>query len=301
MKVTILGGGSIGLLFASYLSIEGHQVTIITRSANQMEELNNNGLNLVRGKYQKKFNVRAYTLTDYENKNVCEEDLLIVAVKQTHLKEIEPSLYIMMDRYKHLLFIQNGMGHLSLLQRLNHPSMMVGVVEHGALRNNSHTVSHTGIGKTKLAAYGTELHNEFTSQLETSSFLVEMQKEWYEMLAVKLVVNSVINPLTALFNVKNGQLVKNPYFIVVMEQLFLEAVDILELKNTNELWELVVKICNDTKNNTSSMLNDIHNCQHTEIDAISGFLIQEAKKKGIVLPNTEFVYNAIKGIEETWQ
>ena len=44
MKATIIGGGSVGLLFASFLAEQGVEVTIITRRKQQAESLNHDGL-----------------------------------------------------------------------------------------------------------------------------------------------------------------------------------------------------------------------------------------------------------------
>ena len=54
MRIGIIGGGAIGLLFANYLS-ENHDVTIFTRTKEQAELLNRDGLNfIVNGQLQTK-------------------------------------------------------------------------------------------------------------------------------------------------------------------------------------------------------------------------------------------------------
>ena len=51
MKIGIIGAGSIGLLFASYLS-SAFSVTLYTRTSEQAKEINDHGLHLLKGAEQ---------------------------------------------------------------------------------------------------------------------------------------------------------------------------------------------------------------------------------------------------------
>src|SRR5690606_69523 len=106
-------------------------------------------------------------------------------------------------------------------------------------------------------------------------------------LAYKLVANAVINPLTAIFQVTNGTLLTNDYLFKLMRNLFHETVRVLELEE-QKLWDYVVTICKQTAKNQSSMLRDIQAKRRTEIDAISGYIIERAKEQGINVPYTIF-------------
>ena len=66
MRIGIIGGGAIGLLFANYLS-EKHDVTIYTRTQEQAELLNRDGLNfIVDGQVQTK-KVKANQISEADN------------------------------------------------------------------------------------------------------------------------------------------------------------------------------------------------------------------------------------------
>ena len=136
MRIGIIGGGAIGLLYANYLR-EKHDVTIFTRTQEQAELLNRDGLNfIVNGQVQTK-KVKANQISEA----VTNEELLIVTVKQYHLSDLYPSIKNVTSP---LLFLQNGYGHIEFLKTLNSRSIFVGVIEHGALKHNQNTVEHTG-------------------------------------------------------------------------------------------------------------------------------------------------------------
>lgn len=82
-----------------------------------------------------------------------------------------------------------------------------------------------------------------------------------------------------------------------MCHLYEEAIDVLELHNHQELWNAVLSICKQTKENESSMFRDVQAKRKTEIDAISGYIVKKAHQQKKAAPFTEFVYTSIKAIE----
>lgn len=63
------------------------------------------------------------------------------------------------------------------------------------------------------------------------------------------------------------------------------------------MWQLVCHVCETTSSNTSSMLADVKENRETEIDAIIGYAIEEARKQRKQVPTLQFLYNSIKGLE----
>lgn len=297
VAVSIIGAGSIGLLFAAHLKQAGLDVTLYTRTQKQAKKLEEEGLYLSYDGKDRHVSVRANRLTKEE---VISDSIIIVTVKQYQLKDVLPNLK--QNSYgKSLLFVQNGMGHLTYLKELPHCQIVLGIVEHGATKISENRVIHTGVGKTKVA-YFTETENNtlptFMQSWDTQLFPIEFQVDWYEMLAYKLVANAIINPLTAIFQVTNGTLLTNDYLLKLMRGLFAETVQVLQL-DEQKLWDYVVTICEQTANNQSSMFRDIQAKRRTEIDAISGYIIARAKEQNKNVPYTTFVYHGIKAYEQS--
>jgi 2-dehydropantoate 2-reductase len=295
MNIGIVGGGSIGLLFGAYLSKMNHSVTLYTRTKEQAIILNDHGLVLQNKDKHSNLSINAI----WTEKGLYEHDIVVIAVKQYHLADLLNLLHSIPTSTP-LLFIQNGMGHIKLIDQLPHINILVGVVEHGALKENSFTVIHSGSGVTKISLYkGDEaVINDFASNITSPSFPFQVCGSWYEILIAKLVVNSMINPLTAVLRIENGQLISNPYFYQLLNQLYDEIVLVLQPEGASEWWNMVVSICEKTALNRSSMLRDIEQSKPTEIEGIVGFLrsLPTYCKKDTPLLN--FLYDAIKGLEK---
>jgi 2-dehydropantoate 2-reductase len=273
MNIGIIGGGSIGLLFASYLS-EVSMVTIFTRSIEQAREINDNGIFLLGNGQQINISIKAMIIDEWDGK----EDLTIVAVKQYQLGSVIREINRSNRHNKNLLFVQNGMGHLKLLSQLNAKNILLGSVEHGANKENPSTVRHNGRGAINLALYrGSKEFLDTVSSMFPSNFSATPQNDYFEMLVNKLIVNAVINPLTAILQVPNGELIKNPFYFTMLKNLFSEISSILNLKNPEEYLQKISNVCKNTANNRSSMLKDLEGGRKTEVDAILGFLLEEAE------------------------
>lgn len=293
MRIGIIGGGSIGILFAAYLS-KTFPVTLYTRTSKQAEEITRNGIWVRIQEEMHQFRVSASPFTEWQG---C-EDLTIITVKQYHLEKVLERISFRSPNYGHYLFLQNGMGHIQALAQLENQEVYVGSVEHGALRTNGYSVNHNGMGVTKVAVFRGDptFLQTFISHIP-DSFPMVFEPDYYEMLVKKLVVNAMINPLSAILQVKNGQLIDNPEYFVIFKEIFKEVNEILKLENQDEYWENVINVCEKTAQNTSSMLKDIANQQPTEVEAILGYLLKEANKKGVHAPHIRTFYHLIKGKE----
>ncbi|WP_099157983.1 2-dehydropantoate 2-reductase [Virgibacillus ndiopensis] len=285
MNIGVIGGGSIGLLVSALLSTE-HNVTLYVRRDEQKKALNDHGVLLSNS-------ATVYRVEALLSRELNNEDCLIVCVKQGHVPAVISTIQ-KTNQHTSVIFLQNGMGHISSLNNLNQP-IFVGVVEHGALKKDDHIVKHTGKGGIKLAAFNgdEEELEKLVDQLASSLFPINLVENWQLMLYEKLVINAVINPLTAMFEVHNGQLFRNPYVTKLAKELCREAVETLGL-DFSEQWRRLQAVATTTKDNISSMWKDLQENRKTEIEAISGYLLNISKHK---IPYTAFVYDSIRALE----
>jgi len=292
MKIGIVGPGAIGLLFAFYLKKNKQDVTLFTRTVEQTEKLMQEGISCIRkGRKETVFP----NVTPLESIVGEQMDYTFIAVKQYHLANILPFI----KGQRQIIFLQNGMSHLDILHEIKCENVAVGIVEHGAKKENEYTVHHTGVGVTKFGVVNGDW-SQFESLLDCFSskyFSVRVEEDWKQTMSYKLVINACINPLTALFGIQNGELLSNPFFYKVMEQIFQEVMFLVGEKKKEEMWQLVCHVCETTSSNTSSMLADVKENRETEIDAIIGYAIEEARKQRKQVPTLQFLYNSIKGLE----
>ncbi|GAB6614019.1 MULTISPECIES: 2-dehydropantoate 2-reductase [Bacillus] len=291
MKIGIVGPGAIGLLYAFYLQKSKQDVTLFTRTAKQAEELNVTGVTCMReGKCETVFP----PVLPIESMLDQKLDYIFIAVKQYHITDILPFV----RGESSLIFLQNGMSHLHAMQQIGNENIAVGIVEHGAKKEEKHIVYHTGIGVTKFGiVHGQSMQFEkIFNCFPFPHFSIQIEDDWKSVMHKKLVVNVCINPLTALLQVQNGELITNPFFYRLMEQVFQEVVFLVK-EEKEMVWEMVRCVCERTSHNTSSMLADVRANRQTEIGAIVGYVIEEAKKQQRSVPTLQFLFNAIKGLE----
>ncbi|MDN4523525.1 ketopantoate reductase family protein [Fictibacillus fluitans] len=295
MRIAVIGGGAVGLLFTSFFSHAGFEVTVCTRTKDQANLLNHEGIIVKAEKEEeKKYRLRASILSDYHEV----PEYVVVCVKQNRLETVIHELCHKLELQKStLVFVQNGMGHIEKLHSLPQDNIIAAVVEHGVSKPGENRIHHTGWGKVKAASIKGSIEMLFWERMKQYGFEVEPSERLNGIMEAKLVANSVINPVTALFGVKNGEVMSNPHLKRLAERTFEEACTSLGRSDREYLWSYVQKICTQTGENRSSMLRDIEQGQETEIDAISGYVLSLGQNMGIELPYTSFVYYGIKALE----
>lgn len=290
MNIGIVGGGSIGLLFSYYLSKE-NSITLYVRNEKQLKIIERDGLILHKQNNKYKTTVDVKHVSEWKNS---EQDLSLICLKQYDLPNLLEN-----GVPKHpLLFVQNGMGHLKWLNQLANEVILVGTIEHGALKLNDNNVFHTGEGLTRIAYFKGKNELLIASLINgNNQFPFSFEKDFREMLLKKLVANALINPLTAILKVNNGGLIENPHYFQIFKEIFNEIKVPLSLKNEQMYFENAVSICKKTKENRSSMLKDVEEGRKTEVEAILGYILEEAQKKNVETPIVRTLYHCIKGIE----
>jgi 2-dehydropantoate 2-reductase len=296
MKIGIIGGGAVGLLFSSYLS-EKFDVTLLVRRNEQMTLVNRSGVTLQRSNRS----ITSYLNGEILSGKMTAYDLIIIAVKEYDLESV---LTILRETDKRvpLLFLQNGIGHLSRVNTLPHLNLLAGSVEHGALKENDHSVIHLGIGKTNLAVIRGELNSAEELLIQKIDYFPFILQDNYEvMMLKKLFVNVLVNPLTAIVGVKNGRLPANPHFLHIQNNLFEELLILFPQMKNHIHFQEIMDICLGTSENRSSMLKDIEEKRKTEIETILGSLLLKAEKDNHFVPIMNTLYELVKGIEREGQ
>ncbi|WP_157827702.1 2-dehydropantoate 2-reductase [Niallia nealsonii] len=297
MRIAIIGGGAIGLLTAYFLE-ENYEVTIYVRSTKQLQQLSNKGLCYKRGDKQEWKHINIDLFQNWQAK----EEITFVTVKQYHLEAIYKKINACVTENNGFVFLQNGMSHLQEIKKLKTKQVMVGIVEHGAVKVNDYTVEHLGVGAIKLAALYSV--NSFLKTLvgdKNPFFAIQEEKDYLAIMQKKLVVNSLVNPLTSILGIKNGALLENPYFYGLITAFMEEIAVILNLSEIEKenYFFYCVDVIKKTANNKSSMLKDIEEKRSTEVDSILGYLVQTANKRNLSAKLTESYYNMVKGKESS--
>ncbi|MDV2582538.1 2-dehydropantoate 2-reductase [Alkalibacillus haloalkaliphilus] len=263
MNIGVIGMGAVGMLVAHQLESNGHHVTCYVRREEQLKQLKQSGISLVDGQ-------TVYPEVLYTNQ-INTHELLVVCTKQTQLDPVLQLIETNAHLHGSILFLQNGMGHIQKLEKLKHNCIYVGVCEHGVNKVTDYQIKLNGLGQIKVTGLNSCASDSLYSQVSATKFPITVHEHLIKVLNEKLVVNSVINPLTGLYEIRNGEVLKNSSIEQLAKQLTREASKSLQLE-VEEMWELVRNICNKTSENKSSMLIDLENGRETEIDYMNGYL-----------------------------
>lgn len=310
MNIVIIGAGSIGLLVAAKLAdVPGANVTLVTRTAEQAKLLES-GLLLTREDrtVRKELACISFAKAERTVQSLADQsDWVFLTTKQTHVDgPLIRVIAAMVNGGANLLCFQNGVGHVERLAEEGIPKELiyVAVTTEAAKKEAGNSVIHTGQGTTSIgSAYAsddTEQSSHIVKVLGQGGMNSSAVPDMHEIIWTKLLINSVINPLTAIMRVRNGELTACLHTVALMESLYHEACAVLAdagIRTSERLWDQLLDVCEKTAGNTSSMLQDLLNGRTSEIDWINGSIIRLARSQRLSVPTHEAVYQLVKGLE----
>jgi 2-dehydropantoate 2-reductase len=293
MKITILGCGALGQLWLSRLYQQGHDVQGWLRVPQPFCAVN------VIEPQGASFN---RNLPTNDPEHLAQSELLLVTLKAWQVSSAVSTLLPKLNPRCAILLLHNGMGTQDELPANNQP-ILQGTTTHAA-RHDGSTIIHVASGTTHIGPT--------SPAAQSLSHLAEVLHEalpdvaWHNNIASanwrKLAVNCVINPLTALYNCRNGDLQRYPEQI---ELICREVSSVMEMEGYHTscegLQQYVMEVIQSTADNVSSMLQDIRTQRHTEIDYITGYLLRRARSHGVTLPENARLFELIKRKENEYE
>ena len=222
-------------------------------------------------------------------------DYLVICTKSTQALDAFTSIESRLNPQSIVICLFNGLGAQQVIQeRANCPVFFATTTE-GVSKIAPGHYAYKGAGETVVD----NLILEHIAEDELPS-LFKVVDNIEERLMNKLVVNSLINPLTVLFDCLNGQLLSNAKAMALMQVLADEIALWLStyLRDTSagELLKLTAAVAKATANNSSSMRQDIASRMVSEIDFINGYWLSH-NPKGLDLKENARLVTEIKKIE----
>lgn len=185
------------------------------------------------------------------------------------------------------LTLQNGLGNLETLQEhLGEERVALGVTTVGATLLGPGHVRVGGEGSTYLVQDSRLL--PIAGLLQKAGFEVVFEDDLENLVWGKLVVNTGINPITALLGVRNGELLESEPAHALLREVADETAEVARARGVNlpfdDPGEWAAHVARQTANNCSSMLQDMQRGAPTEIDAISGAVVREGRRLSVPTP-----------------
>lgn len=297
MKIAIIGAGAMGILFASYLS-KDNEILLIDHNKKKINLINKDGLYLVENKgREEKFIIRAHL----KEKHKEDVDIVFVFVKSI---DNEKALYEnrnIIGENTILVSLQNGYGNFDdLLKFQENAYLVLGQTSEASTILKDNRIFHAASGQTYLGLNNNNKRSCILVKnlLERAGFSTDIDKNIEKRIFEKLFINIAINPITALLDVNNSYIYKNPYAKNLAQNLVYEAVSVVNSYgysfDKKEIFEKVLYVSQKTGDNVSSMRADIINNKESEIDKINGKLVEMAKNKNLQAPFNESICLLIK-------
>jgi len=323
MKTLFVGAGAIGSLVGAYMARGGAEVTFLD-IADHIHTIAKEGLKVhtIGGDA---FKVKVKAVSDA--KTIDDIDLLILTVKTFHTESALASVAHLKNRIMLCLSIQNGVEKEDHLTGYFGKEKVVGAMcLEGATRLGPAEIQHTMSGIT----YVGELDGRETDRVKTvcqlftsgglkaevtSHILAADWGKWINFAAA-----SAVCSLTRLEYFK---ILKNKELALLLAQIHREYAQLAKAKGVEvrDYPGFEVKTISETdlpgamkilqargegleaKGMTKvkpSLCQDVEGGRKTEYEAIFGYAVREAEKKGIEMPLTRHVYQFLKGMDETF-
>lgn len=214
---------------------------------------------------------------------------LLVTTKAYDVRAAVASVAHLLHENCVVLLLVNGMGLAEqLVGQLPQLKVYCGTSTEGAYTVSTRHIVHAGRGETRIGRQGQREPPQWFGDWSRALTPCKWDADIETALWAKLAVNCVINPLTAVHGCRNGELAQRPELAVQVAALCDEVAAISRAAGFGSvaasLQAGVAKVISGTANNRSSMLQDVMSARQTEIDYITGYLLQVAGRLGIDAP-----------------
>lgn len=289
-RIFVLGAGAIGSTYGALLS-RRNNVTLIGRKAH-IEAVNKNGLTLT-GDVNDKFYVKAETAI----KEIPSDTLILLTTKAYDAADAVANIKPLLRKDTVILVLQNGLEIKDLVEKVveGKAEVVRGLVTLAAEFFKPGKISFWQ-GETLLEP--TQTSEEIARVFNDSGLKTKIVKEISEELWKKLIVNCVVNPLTAVLRVRNNEIMVDS-LKEVRHKIIQECIAVGEAEGVSfqpNLEECVErKIAGYT--NYSSMCQDIMKGKKTEIDFLNAKIVELGKKHSIPTPVNEALVGLVRFLE----
>ena len=301
-NILIVGSGAIGLLWYSHFHIQNNDSVNCflyqspTRKPLQ-DKIKFTSLN------NKKHIIPNRIITSHNDRPI---DIILICVKSYQLNQAITDIKDFISDDTLVITTHNGLGAMNeqSVQLLQHNVVLDLLTTHGSLKVAENEITHTGSGVSHLGPkFNVSTECTKNNLKETLIPLLNgtlpdviwcddiLSKQW-----VKLAINCVINPLTALFDIKNGDIADDK-FTKTIEQIIDEVISVAHVMNISlnkkDLLQTVLLVAKNTSNNSSSMRCDVQGGRETEVNYINGYIHRLGQELNIPTPKNTELYQKI--------
>lgn len=321
-SVHVLGVGSMGGLVAHELALAqaGLDLSVIFRTHKRLLDYQsqNSQLTVMRLNLSSHQTTIPGTTVPQITAKAGKIDNLIVSTKAGQTETALTPLVTKLTPESNVLFLHNGMGVVDQVaarfwpQDSQRPNLFKAISTHGAYKSSPNVINHVGLGNLTISALSSSTPTSALTDaiLKTSCLNPKLvdYSEFSLMEIEKLAVNACINPMTALLDCLNGDLLKGSFVRDIFKKILTELVIVVKKTSLSTVWrqemisrvsvshlmDLVLEVCHSTSANSSSMREDVRNINPTEIDYINGYICHLGNVYNVRTPANDMMMKMIK-------
>lgn len=281
MSWHILGAGSLGCLWAARLSQAQVPCTLILRNAHSLRTYQTHGEHisfLAYGQTQPQhIQLNAQLASHAEPIHQ-----LIITCKAYDALCAAQSVQHRLSADSVVFLLQNGLGsQQDIAQLLPDTRVIAASTTEGAFLTQAFHCTHAGQGTSLL---GDLTHSSLAKPSGLSQWQhAHIPYQWTADISLalwrKLAINCMVNPLTVLYQCKNGQLSEHSQQLSALAHELAQLLSAAGYPCTAaDLFAQCVQVIQNTAQNTSSMLQDVLHRRRTEISYITGFALAQSQR-----------------------
>lgn len=302
MKICMIGAGAMGGVHGGLLSRAGFDVTLLDVREDHLDAIRRDGLKLegVRGEHVIAIDARAST----DALPAFDFAIVFTDANGTRAAAALAARILKADGFA--MTLQNGIGNVeALVETLGRERVVAGVSMNSAANPSPGRSAYTNAGMTsigELDGRDTPRIREVARMLNAAGIDTEIVAEPMSYVWSKFVLNCGINALTAVTGLRSGEMYRTPEVSALQDRVIDEILMVVERKGVKLAEPDPRKKIKDhcrIRYNKPSMLQHIEQGRRTEIDAINGALVREARTLGLCVPYNEAVVAIVKGLEKS--
>ena len=289
-KVFILGAGAVGSVLGAVLS-KSYNVTLVGSKAH-VETIVSKGLQ-ISGDIKDTFHVKA----DTQIHNIPEKSLVILTTKVHDSTTAIEGIRNLLKEDTVILILQNGLGNEEIVRQAAGGEVKVlrGVVKVAA---ESLAPGEVKFWAGKIIIESGESAKEVVDMFSKCGIDARLSKNIGIDVWNKLVVNCVVNPLTAILRVTDGDIIADS-LETVRSGIVSECIAVAKAEGLVLSSDLAERIDRSVAGyaNYSSMYQDIVKGKKSEIDFLNGKIVELGKKHNISTPVNATLASLIRYLE----
>lgn len=300
-KIAIIGAGSMGMLFYSLLCKNKLLSLYFVETRKRLPNGEKNFKFSYYSSPQTNSLIKSFNSVVKSIDSIKDADLVLITTKSFDISQTINSITPYLSNNCLLLTVCNGYGfHNKIKDKNILKKLFFGSTTHGA-HKNTNTVTHAGHGITFIGC-ATPYTSKASISLIKNIFKTLKDTKFTNNITIKMLlklsINAVINPLSALHSCKNGELLQHMKDIENVINEIYTPLTLMGLNLTkNEMTDAILKVIHNTHNNYSSMQQDFSNNRKSELQYILLPILQKAKENNISLNFTLDLYNKLSKTE----